>query len=558
MKRSDLIANILLWLTPLILLVPNIALDITEHQYTLWEKVLNITIPAAVYLLLMAWNRNTGRSTLFFIPIMVLCCFQIVLLFLYGESIIAIDMFLNLATTNAGEATELLSNLMSAVLTVLVMYLPLIILGIMAIVRNSRTSDMVRRAAVWTGTSFAIVSVCVGCIAFAQDYTPTRRLFPANVIANIGYASGRTVRTAEYAAKAAGYTFHASSSRPDDAPEVYVLVIGETSRAANWELAGYDRHTNPRLSVRSNMTFFPKTLSESNTTHKSVPMLMSHLDGSQFADSIYQSKGLIEAFSEAGYSTAWISNQQHNHSLIDFFGDEAQDVEFLCDEPGAHSDTDLIAGLKQRLNQPHGAKLLVVLHSYGSHFNYHERYPENFNYFGPEISMAAEPRNRPGLINAYDNTIRYTDAVLDSIIGTLAQCSVPSAMLYVSDHGEDIFDDSRNRFLHASPTPTYYQIHVPFLVWMSDSYKDSYPEKAEALALNSQKNVSSSRSVFHTMASLAGLEMPAYDPAAAVTEPVYSEPERMYLNDYDEAVTLREAGLRDADFHELVARGISR
>ena len=557
MKRSDILANILLWLTPLILLLPNVALDITEVQYSLWEKLLNISIPAAVYLLLMAWNRNTGRSTLFFIPIMVLCCFQIVLLFLYGESIIAIDMFLNVVTTNAGEATELLANLMTAVLTVIVLYLPLIILGIMAMVRRSRTSDTSRRAAIWTGSAFAIVSVLVGCIAFAQDYTPTRRLFPANVIANIGYAAQRTVRTAEYAQNAAGFTFGATSTRPADAPEVYVLVIGETSRAANWQLAGYGRNTNPRLSMRKNVTFCPKTLSESNTTHKSVPMLLSHLGGDQFADSIYQSKSIIEAFNEAGYSTAWISNQQHNHSLIDFFGNEAQHVDFFCDEAGAHSDLDLVEALKQQLDAPHGSKLFVVLHTYGSHFNYHERYPENFNYFGPEISTEATSENRPGLINAYDNTIRYTDAVVDSVIGTLAQYHLPAAMLYVSDHGEDIFDDSRNRFLHASPTPTYYQLHVPCLVWMSEEYKDNYPEKSAALAQNNSKNISSSRSVFHTMASLAGLKTPVFDPGAALTEADYTEPARRYLNDYDEAVDLQTAGLRQPDFKLLATRAIS-
>lgn len=558
MKRSDLLANILLWLTPLLLLVPNIALDITEIMYTPWEKVLNITIPAAIYLLLMAWSRNTGRSTLFFIPIMVLCCFQIVLLFLYGESIIAIDMFLNVATTNAGEATELLSNLLTAVLTVIVIYAPLIIIGIVALVRKSRTSEIPRRVAVWTGSALAVVSVIVGCIAFDQDYTPTRRLFPANVIANIGHAAERTVETAEYSKNAADYTFHATGTRPADSTEVYVLVIGETSRADNWSLAGYDRNTNPRLSRRQGVTFFGKTLSESNTTHKSVPMLMSHLDGSQFADSIYRSKGIIEAFNEAGYSTAWVSNQQHNHSLIDFFGDEAQDVEFLCDEPGAHTDADLVACLRRKLEGPHGPKMLVVLHSYGSHFNYHERYPEAFNYFGPEISTEAEAKNRPGLINAYDNTIRYTDAVVDSVIGTLAELHAPAAMIYVSDHGEDIFDDARHRFLHASPTPTYYQIHVPMLVWMSDAYVAEHPDKAEAVHSNSGKNVSSSRSTFHTLVSLAGLDMPAYDPEAALTEGAYTEPVRMYLNDYNEAVDLRTAGLRDVDFAKLSAHHISR
>lgn len=558
MKRSDLIANILLWLTPLLLLLPNIALDITEILYTPWEKILNIAVPGAIYILLMAWSRNTGRSTLFFIPIMVLCAFQIVLLFLYGESIIAIDMFLNVVTTNATEVTELLGNLLTAVLTVIVIYLPLIILGILGMVRGSRTSDSMRGVAVKVGCGFAVVSVIAGCVAFTQNYTPTRRLFPANVLSNIAHAAERTVETAEYHTKSADFTFNATTTRDCDSPEIYVMVIGETSRADNWSLAGYERPTNPRLSCRKSLVYFPRTLSESNTTHKSVPMLMSHLNSDRFADSIYCSKGIIEAFNEAGYSTAWISNQQHNHSLIDFFGQEAQDAEFLCDSPGVHADEELITKLKDRLDGPHKAKMFVVLHTYGSHFNYHERYPESFNVFGPEISTDASPDNRPGLINAYDNSIRYTDAVVDSVIGTLAQCNVPAALLYVSDHGEDIFDDSRNRFLHASPTPTYYQIHVPLLVWMSDSYIEQHPDKAVAAMRNSACNVSSSRSAFHTLMSMAGLTSPDYDSSAALTEDGYIEPVRQYLNDYNEAVDLRSAGLRNADFNSLAAHNISR
>ena len=110
------------------------------------------------------------------------------------------------------------------------------------------------------------------------------------------------------------------------------------------------------------------------------------------------------------------------------------------------------------------------------------------------------------LVNAYDNSIRYTDDFLARLIEMLQEQNVDAAMLYTSDHGEDIFDDNRRLFLHASPVPSYYQIHVPFLVWMSDGYRRHYPVLLRNAEANKQKNISSSASFFQTMLELGGVE----------------------------------------------------
>ncbi len=93
----------------------------------------------------------------------------------------------------------------------------------------------------------------------------------------------------------------------------------------------------------------------------------------------------------------------------------------------------------------------------------------------------------------------------------VGKTAVDAAMLYTSDHGEDIFDDSRHLFLHASPVPSYYQLHVPFLIWMSDNYLETYPEHWKTAVDNKDKNVSSSSSFFPTMLSLGGIETPYRD-----------------------------------------------
>lgn len=130
----------------------------------------------------------------------------------------------------------------------------------------------------------------------------------------------------------------------------------------------------------------------------------------------------------------------------------------------------------------------MVLHTYGSHFNYQERYPRNFAFFKPDSKSEAKPENRRDLLNAYDNTIRYTDYILHGIVERLQKWektqaktdgvySQPtSAMLYTSDHGENIFDDDRRLFLHAAPKASDYELHVPFIIWTSDGYGNNIRE----------------------------------------------------------------------------------
>ncbi len=556
--HHTLLPVLLLWAVPLLLIVPNIWLDITE-PYTVAEKAVNALLPLGIYFLIMSfWHRN-AIAALCLIPAMILAAFQIVLLFLYGESIIAIDMFLNVLTTNVHEATELLRNLGIAIITVLALYLPVIVLSIIAVCRHCRLSEHERHAGLVTGASITLTGIVTLIVALcgSQGYNASRKLFPLNVSSNMFSAAERFEAAKNYYTASDNYTFNATSALTDSIPPVFVLVIGETSRADNWQLNGYARPTNPCLSRRDGIVSFSRALSESNTTHKSVPLLMSALDCEDFADSIFCVRGIIDTFAEAGYSTVWLSNQRRNNSLIDFFGNRADLHRFLTDDGNRHFDMELVPHLKSAIDSTCSRPVFAVLHTYGSHFNYKERYPAEYAYFLPEPSAEAEAANRDGLINAYDNTILYTDAVLDSIMNTLEATGRPAALLYLADHGEDIFDDNRHRFLHASPTPTYWQIHVPMVLWINCAMRQTRHGLYETALANRNRNVSSSRSAFHTLVSLAGVNTPQLKPDASLVSTSYREPRRVYLNDYNEAVTLEESGLKKQDFEMLEKHGIS-
>ena len=549
----------LFYLFLFILIVPNIVLCFTE-PLPVMAKVANVLLPLGCYYLLMTLSRNCGKMLWILFLFLFFGAFQIVLLYLFGQSIIAVDMFLNLVTTNSSEALELLDNLTPAIIAVVILYIPALILGMISIVRKRKLSlGFIRRERKRAVIVFGISLLSlVGAYVQDSGYELKSDLYPLNVCYNVGLAFQRTTLTQNYHHTSKDFTFHAKATHPEEKREVYVMVIGETSRALNWQLYGYERETTPLLSQQTGLVAFPKVLTESNTTHKSVPMLMSDVNACNY-DSIYHQKGIITAFKEAGFQTAFFSNQRYNHSFIDFFGMEADTYDFIkedsVDSSYNPSDDELLELVEQELEKG-VTKQFIVLHTYGSHFNYRERYPLENTFFTPDYPVDAERKYRDNLVNAYDNSIRYTDGFLSRIIRMLEKQQVDAAMIYTSDHGEDIFDDSRHLFLHASPVPSYYQLHVPFLIWMSGSYQETHPEHWQAVMENKDKDVSSSSSFFPTMLDLGGIETPCRDDSQSVATSLYQMKPRAYLNDHDEPRPLDDLGMKKQDFQMLEQKEI--
>lgn len=560
MKHSEksLPADILAWIFPLLLIIPNIILAFTERD-PLFSRLTSIVFPLGIYYIFMALSPKTGRTVLFCLPLMILAAFQIVLLYLYGESIIAIDMFLNVATTNVNEASELLSSLIEAVITVVVIYLPPIIWAIVLMIQGCTCTNTCRHRIKTISISASATGLIMLIICFTSvcNFNITRNIFPVNVISNMIEAVSRSIKTVHYQSTSENYRYEASSTHDENMPELYILVVGETSRADNWQLYGYERPTNPRLSKRNDIVVFTKTLSESNTTHKSVPMLLSPLTSDNFGDSIYYTKGICEAFNEAGFKTAYFSNQQRNHSFIDFFANQAKTTVFIKDNDPAAQDSKLIEEMIEYIENNHDKKTFIILHCYGSHFDYQERYGDEFRVFTPDYTLDASAKNRQELVNAYDNTILFTDAVLDSIICYAESLDIPAVVAYTSDHGEDIYDDNRGRFLHASPTTTFTQIHVPMIFWASTVYLTNFTGLINTLSEHAQIDVSSSSSLFPTILSLAGIESPRINSDLDLSSKTFKKSNRKYLNDYNESVSLSQAGLKDEDANRAKQNNIS-
>ena len=548
------------------LLLPNIALCYTECLAP-WACGVNVLLPLSLYMLFFSVAKRPGKMIWWAFIFVFFAAFQLVLLYLFGTGVIAVDMFLNLVTTNPGEAMELLDNLAPAVVGVFVVYLPLLILGGVNIRRDSRLSvSFQQRVRHWAMQIGAIGLFCLLASYLVVDgYRMRNQLYPVNVCYNLYLAFERNAASENYREASRDFKFDARSEHSATAPEVYVMVVGETARAHNFSLYGYPRNTNPLLSKTPGIKAFPNVTTQSNTTHKSVPMLLSAASAEDF-ERLFHEKGILAAFKEAGFHTVFISNQLPNHSFIDFLGEQADEHYFLKKEEsaqGSHYDEDLLQKLDEILPKADASssahyhyryrKLFVVLHSYGSHFNYQERYPRSFAYFKPDSRSEAKPENRRDLLNAYDNTIRYTDYILHGIIERLQKWEgiqtktdgvygqPISAMLYTSDHGENIFDDERCLFLHAAPKASDYELHVPFIIWTSEGFSKQYPDILKALGENRSKQVQSSLSAFHTMLGIGGIQTRYRLDEYSVASGKYHPVKLLYLDDHDEAIPQEDA-----------------
>lgn len=533
----------------LILILPNVILAVTEHLSPA-GRIANIIVPLTAYWLVLTLSRKTGRTMIILFPVLFLGAFQMVLTYLYGRGPIAVDMWLNLVTTNAGEVNELLSQLLPAIVWVVVIYIPTLTIAATQWAKHQTIDEAFIRVQRFPALcSAAVALIATFALAAFTPYTPTNYLFPINAISNFGLAFERLEASNGYKEASKDFRYDAHCTFTDDEPETVVLVIGETSRADNWQLYGYHRPTNPVLSKTEGLTVFTDYMSQSNTTHKSVPILLSLADAEDYTI-LYRTKGIMQAFREAGYHTAFISNQQRNHSFIDFLGEQADYCLFLHDSLSRNADDiELLKPLRQQIKQNRGKRTFIVLHTYGSHFSYADRYPKAMRHFTPDHYDGAKAKYRLQLVNAYDNTIVHTDFLIGKVISTLSSEGGSAAMLFTSDHGEDIFDDQRHLFLHASPFPSYYQLHVPLIAWTSPTYRIRHAEIAQSLISNSHKQAESN-SIFHTLLSLGGVATQYRNDSLSLASPAYTPHRRLFIDDHNKPLSYPEC-MQEVDMKQM-------
>lgn len=341
--------------------------------------------------------------------------------------------------------------------------------------------------------------------------------------------------------------------------DVVVLVIGESSRADRWSLAGYARETNPLLRREPGLIFFDDVVTRSTATRTAVPSIVARqpvllADGTSNPE---VEPSFLRALAEVGYSTHWFSNQGgtgfFDTSSI-FHARDAQDLRMLNPTSfvsrGAWDDT-LLAPLDEALASP--TPTAVVLHTMGSHFDFRHRYPAAYDRFRPSLQDVQDERallaaDRAEIGNAYDNTIVYTDHLLHEVIARVRATGRRGAVLYVADHGVDLPAPGCD-YADVEGRASVEAYRVPALVWLSDALRAGRPELAPALLARRSAPLVNDFA-FPTLLDLAGVGVPALarpGSAASVLDPA-PRPRRIYARpggwlDYDDTAGHRRCKL---------------
>ena len=345
-------------------------------------------------------------------------------------------------------------------------------------------------------------------LSLAKELTVMKlyKIFPYNIYLNTCRLASEWHEIRQAQERLSSFRFGIAPCENTE-PELYILVIGEAARSSHFALNGYARPTTPRLSGRSNLVSFPNIYAQAGTTEQSVPHMISRLPVTRTAE-VHTEKTLPEAFQEAGFRTAWLTNQSRILHLQRVLG--TADVRFETGKDMSvtgNYDEYLLAPLQKVI--ANGGKQFVVVHTMGSHWRYDTRYPVTFKQFTPDLGEdfrlnMISPANRTRLVNAYDNTILYTDFFLDSLLSIVERLHIPAVVMYQSDHGENLYDDERRLVLHGNYSAGKWLFHVPFIIWYSDEYAALHPEKTQQLQAHADCCDNSS-TLFPSLMDAAGL-----------------------------------------------------
>lgn len=363
------------------------------------------------------------------------------------------------------------------------------------------------------------------------------RYYPMSIIS--GMADAYTIVSRNNLEQARHFCFGAYKKDTIPQRQIYIFIIGETSRFDRWQINGYHRPTSPRLQQQKNLISFSDMIAGSNLTWLSVPQMITRACPDDM-DRQFKEKSILSAFREAGFTTAWLSTQTDQQIIwqgsITMHAKTADVVHFCRTyspifELEEIFDEQLLPKLDSII-QYGNENLFVVMHTMGNHWSYSKRFPGNFDEFKPSgktfPEKAYDMKDYEIVSNSYDNSIFYADYIIDSIIRRVEKEKALSYVAFLSDHGEELFDSGGSELkFHTKPGPG--TLHVPFFLWTSDVYCRQYPEKMQAVINNHHKKTGF-ENVFYTLLDLANINFPEMDAAKSIAGPGFQPSDQKYYD----------------------------
>lgn len=449
--------------------------------------ILMIVANAFAFYLFFSLSRRLGKSLLIITFIISSIC--VYFINTYGV-IIDESMISNVFNTNYDESSSYFS-------IKLILYI--VFLGILPSIFIIKANIIRERAKIFFTTS-SLTLLFIGIIAFANSsnwlWIDKNSKYLGGLAMPWSYAVNTTLFHIHKAQQNQEEILLPDAKIADNEKSVIVLVIGESARSANFALYGYERNTNPLLSKMPNVIHFPATSCATYTT-AGVKCILEHKNTNDLYEILpnYLNRNNVEVIWR---TTNWGEPPLHIEKYL-----TSQDLKKNCQGDDCNYDGILLSGLKEQILASKKNKVLVVLHTSTSHGPlYNEKYPLQFETFKPVCTSVELAKCSPQeLINAYDNTIIYTDYLLYRVIEDLKILTdYKSAMLYVSDHGESLGE--KNLYMHGIPMSIApkEQYEIPFIIWTSDNSKKVKPLKSVNQGY-----------VFHSVLNFLSIQSPIYN-----------------------------------------------
>ena len=294
-----------------------------------------------------------------------------------------------------------------------------------------------------------------------------------------------------------------------------VLIIGESARSDRFGVLGYEKNTTPLLSSLNDLYAF-KASACATLTLKAVPCMLSPLNASNFE--LDAEMGFAtDVFNKYNFETSLISTNdvRRTDSLIAYIYNSFKNS---YSYPG-QIDEVALPKLTTEINK--SGNKFIVFHSYGSHFQYQDRYPKEFEILKPACNKAVYDCSKEEINNVYDNTIIYTDYIINEIIKKLKDKN--AILFFVSDHGQSLGE--YGIYKHGIPVAfaPQAQIDVPFFVWQSEKFKQLNPEKAKALSSFPKTEEISHDFLFHSLLDCSSFEGELIDKSLSLCQPKKSK-----------------------------------
>ena len=435
------------------------------------------------------------------------------------------SMMVNVLLTDTREATELFSLRMLVIL---------LLLGVLPVALLWRTPlrwagplRQLGRNAMLLVAGLAVLALAVGI--FFQDLSATMRnhtqlrylINPMNSFYALAIMGRQPIQRSGATVLPLGEDARVAPLPADAKPPLVIMVLGETARADHLGLNGYERPTTPKLAERG-VVSLRNAWSCGTNTAASVPCMFSHLDREAFENRQANTEGLVDVLQRAGLAVLWIDNQPGGCKGV---CDRVPRVSYhelqvpgLCRDDECF-DEAMLHGLQERIDQLPAERrargVVVFMHQMGSHGPaYYKRTPPEFKKFQPECTTnALQQCEREEVVNAYDNTIAYTDHFLATTIDWLKarEAHWAPALVYVSDHGESLGEN--NLYLHGLPyrfAPDA-QKHVPWITWLSPQFEQQSGIRQGCVAEKQDTELSHDE-YFHSVLGLLDVQTQVLNP----------------------------------------------